>query len=99
MRAGHQHKLLGHLAASPSDVTVEPYLVTLRDESDVFPVFQHEGKEFLYMLEGEIVYRHVNSLYHITPGDSLFFDADAPHGPERLDCLPIKFLSIISYHQ
>jgi hypothetical protein len=31
------------------------------------------------------------------PGDSLFFDADAPHGPEELVQLPIRFLSVISY--
>jgi hypothetical protein len=31
------------------------------------------------------------------PGDSLFFDADAPHGPDELRKLPIRFLSIICY--
>jgi hypothetical protein len=30
-------------------------------------------------------------------GDSLFFDADAPHGPDELRKLPIRFLSIIAY--
>jgi len=37
-----------------------------------------------YMLEGEVVYRHGSNLYPMKPGDSLFFDADAPHGPEQL---------------
>jgi quercetin dioxygenase-like cupin family protein len=78
-------------------VTVEPYLISLSEDSDVFPTFQHDGMEFLYMLEGEVVYRHSNNLYRMTPGDSLFFDADAPHGPEELTHLPIKYLSIISY--
>jgi hypothetical protein len=32
-------------------------------------------------------------------GDSLFFDADAPHGPEELVKLPARYLSIISYPQ
>jgi len=31
------------------------------------------------------------------PGDSLFFDADAPHGPEILEKLPARYLSIICY--
>ena len=48
-------------------------------------MFQHDGLEFLYVLEGEVVYRHGNNLYRMTPGDSLFFDADAPHGPRRTD--------------
>jgi len=98
-RAGHQYSLLGHVDANTSGVVVEPYLITLSQNSDVFPTFQHEGMEFLYMLEGEVVYRHGAHLYRMLPGDSLFFDADAPHGPEELTKLPIRYLSIISYPQ
>ncbi len=96
-RAGHQYNLLGHIGSNTAGVVVEPYLITLTEDSDVFPTFQHSGLEFLYMLEGEVIYRHGNNLYRMTPGDSLFFDADAPHGPEELTLLPIRFLSIISY--
>ena len=96
-RNGHQYHLLGHTNDRGSRVVVEPYMITLTEESDVFPLFQHAGLEFLYMLEGEVVYRHADKLYTMLPGDSLFFDADAPHGPEELRRLPIRFLSIISY--
>jgi transcriptional regulator with XRE-family HTH domain len=96
-RAGHQYQLLGHTGGVTGRVVVEPYLITLTAESDVFPVFQHGGLEFIYMLEGEVAYRHADQLYTLTPGDSLFFDADAPHGPEELRKLPIRFLSVISY--
>lgn len=98
-RAGHQYTLLGHIGGNTSGVVVEPYLITLSGSSDIFPTFQHDGMEFLYMLEGEVVYRHGSDLYAMTPGDSLFFDADAPHGPEELRQLPIRYLSIISYPQ
>ena len=98
-RAGHQYSLLGHIDSNTSGVTVEPYLITLTTASDVFPTFQHEGMEFLYMLEGEIVYRHGEQLFTMQSGDSLFFDADAPHGPEQLTQLPARYLSIISYPQ
>jgi transcriptional regulator with XRE-family HTH domain len=94
-RAGHQYQLLGHTRDGP--LIVEPYLVTLTETSDVFPVFQHEGIEFLYMLEGEVGYRHGDMVYPLKPGDSLFFDADVPHGPEELRSLPIRFLSVISH--
>ncbi|MFO1353101.1 MAG: XRE family transcriptional regulator [Gammaproteobacteria bacterium] len=93
-RAGHQYQLLGHTIAKR--VTVEPYLITISEKSDVFPLFQHAGVEFIYMLHGEIVYRHGDKTYTLTPGDSLFFDSDAPHGPEELVTLPIRFLSIIA---
>jgi quercetin dioxygenase-like cupin family protein len=51
------------------------------------------------MLEGELLYRHGDATYRMLPGDSLFFDADAPHGPEELIRRPIRYLSIISYPQ
>ncbi len=94
-RAGHQYRLLGHTVGGA--VNVEPYLITLTDESDVFPIFQHAGVEFIHLIEGQVDYRHGSNIYPLGPGDSLFFDADAPHGTERLRRLPIKFLSVISY--
>lgn len=96
-RAGHQYQLLGHTSGMAGSIAVEPYLITLTQESDVFPLFQHGGLELIYLLEGEVVYRHADKLYTMKPGDSLFFDADAPHGPEELVKLPIRFLSVISY--
>ena len=96
-RAGHQHRLLGH--SVHSEVSVEPYLITLTERSEVFPIFQHTGIEFIYMPEGVVVYRHANATYTLTAGDSLFFDSDAPHGPEELLELPVRFLSIITHHK
>lgn len=93
-RSGHQYRLLGHSVGKR--VSVEPYLVTLTEESEVFPLFQHPGSEFVYLLEGEVIYRHADKTYHLKPGDSLFFDADAPHGPEEILSLPIRLLSVIA---
>ena len=98
-RAGHQYNLLGHLGANASGVIVEPYIITLSETSDIFPTFQHDGIELLFMLEGEVEYRHGDQTFLMEPGDSLLFDADAPHGPEKLVKLPAKYLSIITYPQ
>ena len=94
-RAGHQYQLLGHKTGKR--LAVEPYLITLTEKSDVFPLFQHSGVEFLYMLEGVVEYHHGDRAYTLRPGDSLFFDADVPHGPVGLTELPIRFLSLIAY--
>ena len=96
-RAGHQYNLLGHIGSNSSGVIVEPYLITLTAKSDVFPTFQHDGMEFLYMLEGAVDYRHGDQTFPLRPGDSFFFDADAPHGPDVLVDLPARYLSIIAY--
>ena len=94
-RSGHQYRLLGH--SRDANLAVEPYMITLNDKSDTFPYFQHAGTEFIYMLDGAMGYRHGDRIYAMGPGDSLFFDAGVPHGPETLDTLPLHFLSIIAY--
>lgn len=98
-RANHQYQLLGHIGSNASGVIVEPYLITLTDQSDTFPTFQHGGIETIYMLQGEVDYRHGENVHPLKPGDTLFFDADAPHGPEKLVQLPARYLSIIAYPQ
>ncbi|MEM8647277.1 MAG: helix-turn-helix domain-containing protein [Pseudomonadota bacterium] len=92
-RAGHVYQLLGHSVRS--EVRIEPYLITLEAGADSYPVFQHPGHEFIYMLHGDVTYRHADQTYRLKPGDSLFFDAEAIHGPEELNVLPAVYLSII----
>ncbi len=94
-RAGHLYKLLGH--GVRGEVGVEPYLITLTEESEPYDQFRHEGVEFLYMLSGEVIYRHGDRSFHMKPGDSLFFDAIVMHGPMELVKLPAVYLSVISY--
>lgn len=60
-RAGHHYTLLGHTVGTR--VTVEPYLISITDEADVFPTFQHDGVEFIHILKGEVDYRHGKRLY------------------------------------
>lgn len=98
-RAGHQYHLLGHIGSNESGVVVEPYLIVLTTQSDRFPTFQHEGIELLYMIEGILGYRHGDQTYLLEPGDTLLFDADAPHGPVDLISLPARYLSVITYPQ
>ncbi len=92
-RVGHQYQLLGHGVGR--DVAIAPYLIELTDQSEVFPEFQHPGVEFIHMLEGEVVYQHAGNRYHLSPGDSLLFEASTAHGPVQLIKLPIRFISVI----
>ena len=96
-RRGHTY----HLLAAPRGPrkSFEPFLVTLTDKSEVFPGFQHPGTEFIYILAGSLTYRHGSHCYPLGAGDSLSFRGDVPHGPETLDRVPIRMLSIIIYDQ
>ncbi len=91
-RHGHRYELLA--AAKGAQRRIQPFLVTLTEQRETFPLFQHDGVEFLYGLQGSFVYRYGRHTYEMEPGDSLMFDGQVPHGPERLDGLPIRFLSI-----
>jgi transcriptional regulator with XRE-family HTH domain len=94
-KAGHLYDLLGHSLAG--DVGVEPYLITLRKDAAPYTSFRHAGVEFLYMLSGQVRYRHADRTYLMQPGDALFFDATARHGPEELIETPMQYLSVIIY--
>jgi transcriptional regulator with XRE-family HTH domain len=94
-KVGHLYDLLGHTLGG--DVTVEPYLITLSKNAVPYTNFRHAGLEFLYMLSGKVSYLHGERSYVMEPGDALFFDAAARHGPEELIETPMQYLSIIIY--
>ncbi|MEQ9489842.1 MAG: XRE family transcriptional regulator [Alphaproteobacteria bacterium] len=94
-RRGHLYQLLGYGVNSAP--RMEPYLITLTEESEAYGEFRHEGVELIYMQTGRLIYRHGDQTYPLGPGDSLFFDAIAPHGPVELVELPCTYLSVIAY--
>lgn len=94
-KVGHDYELLGALRGQHK--RLESLLVTLTEDSETFPLFQHPGTEFIYMLDGVMEYGHSRSTYRLTPGDSLIFDGEGSHGPTALVELPIRFLSIIAF--
>ena len=94
-KSGHLYDLLGHSLAG--EITVEPYLITLKSDAVPYTEFRHAGVEFIYMLSGKVRYRHGDRSYVLDAGDALFFDAASRHGPEELIKAPMKYLSIIIY--
>lgn len=94
-KRGHTYHLLAH-EQGPTKL-FEPFLITIDSPDATFPVFEHPGTEFLYMLEGRMEYRHGQHTYLLTPGDALSFRGEVPHGPEKLIDLPIRFLATIVY--
>lgn len=91
-RNGHTYHLLAYDRGQHK--RFEPFLISMDDQSEAFPTFQHEGTQLIYMLCGRIDYRHGNQVYALEPGDAFTFDAQVPHGPERLVEVPIRFLAV-----
>jgi transcriptional regulator with XRE-family HTH domain len=94
-KVGHVYQLLGH--ALRGEVAVEPYLITLRDNAVPYTGFRHAGVEFIYMLSGELHYRHGTESYHLREGDAFLFDSSALHGPDQLTGVETRYLSVIIY--
>jgi transcriptional regulator with XRE-family HTH domain len=94
-KRGHTYHLLAY-DQGPTKL-FEPFLITMDDEAEIFPTFEHPGTEFIYILEGKLEYRHGTQTYLLEPGDSFTFRGDIAHGPERLIELPIRFLTAIVY--
>ena len=96
-KRGHSYELLSY-DPGPKKL-FEPFLISMDDQSEVFPRFQHEGTEFIYMLEGNLEYRVGKQSYCLGVGDALTFSGNIPHGPESLGSVPIRFLSVIHYFE
>ena len=94
---GLTYHLLNHTRGPKKNF--EAYMVSMDDASEEFPTFSHPGTEFIHLLQGELIYRHGNQLYPMQAGDSLTFDGEVPHGPEKLVQVPIRMLSIMNYGQ
>ncbi len=94
-KEGHEYELLGSLRGEHK--RLECLMVTLSEKSETYPLFQHPGTEFIFMLEGTMDYGHSRSVYRLEPGDSLQLDGEGAHGPVDLVDLPIRFLSVIAF--
>lgn len=94
-REGHEYELLGSLRGEHK--RLECLLVTLSEKSQTYPLFQHPGTEFIYVLSGVMDYAHSRSVYRLHPGDSLQLDGEGAHGPVDLIDVPIRFLSVIAF--
>jgi transcriptional regulator with XRE-family HTH domain len=89
---GQRYQLLGRMRA-PHD-RLEPMVVTLTEDTETFPLYQHTGTELLYMLSGRMEYGYGSARYVLEPGDALQFVGEVTHGPTRLIELPLQFLAI-----
>ena len=75
-KQGHEYQLLSSLRGEHK--RLECLHVTLTEKSQTYPLFQHPGTEFIYMLEGVMDYSHSRSVSGQLP----------PPGPMAPTCWP-----------
>lgn len=94
---------LENLGEGVRPLGAEPILVTLDVDQAEASDISHNGREFIYCLEGLISCFIKGVEYRLSPGDSLYFEARAPHHWKNNLTLPsrllVLFCSIESHDQ
>ncbi|MGB2856719.1 MAG: XRE family transcriptional regulator [Dehalococcoidia bacterium] len=66
------------LAPEKANRLMEPFIVTLLP-TDVEETSTHDGQEFLFVLEGQMMARVGSQTEFLGPGDALYYDSSQPH--------------------
>lgn len=92
---GHAHNylLLGK-HSGPGGSFQSARISILRDQSESLPNYQHEGHVFLYVIQGDAVYRCGTEDFVMGTGDTLSFDAKLPHGFCEILSEEIEFITV-----
>jgi transcriptional regulator with XRE-family HTH domain len=91
-----KHSTIEDLAAGMSHFSAEPLIVTLHPGADSGknPIV-HTGREFVYCIEGHVVYTVNNQDYLLGADDSLSFEAYLPHQWKNSDPTPSRVLLVL----
>ncbi|MCL4393286.1 MAG: cupin domain-containing protein [Chloroflexi bacterium] len=94
--AAFAHGALEDLGAGMPDNVVEPFVVTMNPNanSGTQPIV-HTGHEFVFCLEGRIVYTVDDQTYLLEPEDSLLFESHLPHRWQNVEAAPARAILIL----
>ena len=84
------------LAPKFSNKHMHPYILVDRKKRKPSAIFQHEGEEMLYVLQGRMHFFYGDKEYIADPGDCIYFDSSIPHhgyssGHDDAKCLMIIY--------
>lgn len=90
---GYSYEPLAHTFP---DRKMDPYLLTLPVKVKKQKVFQHEGQEMLFVLDGTMKFFYGDQEFIVEKGDCIYFDASIPHygvciGNKEVKCLMVIY--------
>jgi transcriptional regulator with XRE-family HTH domain len=89
----HEFAVLGFHRRS--DLQFECLIVTLnRNEDAAPPTYTGHGCVFVYVLEGEAIYRYGQQEIQLREGDSICLDAELRYGIQKVLSPKLRFLSV-----
>jgi DNA-binding XRE family transcriptional regulator/quercetin dioxygenase-like cupin family protein len=90
------HGVLNDLGLGLLEPLVTPLLLQLDPGARSGPAMSHDGQDFVFCLEGEILYSINDRGYVLEAGDSLFFDGHLPHRFSNIGAGAASLLIILS---
>lgn len=95
MLGEHAHSYVALGFHRRRDLQFEAVLVTLERRAEVAPpTYTGTGCVFVYVLEGEAIYRYGRQEVRMAAGDSLCLDAELRYGVQRVISPRLRFLSV-----
>ncbi|HDP79409.1 MAG TPA: XRE family transcriptional regulator [Spirochaetes bacterium] len=83
------------LAPDKVNRSMEPFIVTLEPAEKKGVPYNHEGEEFLFVLEGRVEVQLGSYSDVLEPGDSIYYDSTTPHRVACMGDTPAKILAVI----
>jgi transcriptional regulator with XRE-family HTH domain len=94
--AAFAHGTLEDLGAGLAERSIEPFVVTMKPVANSGPQpIVHTGHEFIFCLEGRIVYTIEDQTFLLEPGDSLLFGSHLPHRWQNVEAVPAKAIMVL----
>ncbi|MDR0958629.1 MAG: XRE family transcriptional regulator [Clostridiales bacterium] len=83
-----------HLAFTFAHKKAEPFIVTVEPKNEKPVLHSHEGQEFNYILNGNMLLYLGDSVYEMNPGDSIYFNSSIPHAMEAVGG-SVQFIAVV----
>ena len=95
-RKGEVNYIYEALDTKKTNKHMEPFLVEfpVQDTSEMI-FMNHEGEEFLHVLEGNLEFRSIDRVEVLEPGDSIYFESDLSHSFRCLGEKPARAIVVV----
>jgi transcriptional regulator with XRE-family HTH domain len=75
-----EHLTFFSLAPNKAGRHMEPFIIDIiPNEKDILSKSSHEGEEFIYVLEGEVIVHYGSDIFTLGKGDSIYLDSIVSH--------------------
>jgi transcriptional regulator with XRE-family HTH domain len=95
-RKGEVNYIYEALDTKKTNKHMEPFLVEfpVQDTSEMI-FMNHEGEEFLHVLEGTLEFRSIDRVEILGPGDSIYFESELSHSFRCLGEKPARAIVVV----